>query len=126
MKTELTVKDIVEITSGKLIIGAKEEVCNNFSFDTREIVEGDAFIGIKVDALDNSELWKDALDRGARVAIVENINFTYAEMEYYKSKNKIIIKVEDTLKALGQIASYKRTLYDTPSSLSIQYTMFQI
>ena len=117
MKTEnkeLTVKDIVEITNGRLIIGAKEEVCGNFSFDTRKILENDTFVGIKGERADGSTLWKEALDNGAKIAIVENINFTYAEMEAYKGKNKAIIKVEDTLKSLAQIAEYKRSLYEIP------------
>ena len=111
---KMIVQDIVEITNGRLIIGAKEETCENFSIDTRKIQENDTFIGIKGERTDGSMLWKEALDNGAKIAIVENINFTYAEMEAYKAKNKIIIKVEDTLKALTQIAEYKRTLYDIP------------
>ena len=117
MKTEggeLKVKDIVNITNGRLIIGSKEEVCENFSFDTRKIEKDDTFVGIKGERADGSTLWKEALDNGAKIAIVENINFTYSEMEEYKAKNKVIIKVEDTLKAFSQIAEYKRSLYDIP------------
>ena len=109
-KRELTVNDIVNITKGRLIIGSKEETCENFSFDTRTIQENDTYIGIKGERTDGSTLWKEALDNGAKVAIVENINFTYAEMEAYKSKNKAIIKVDETLKALTQIAEFKRSL----------------
>ncbi len=111
---QLTVQKIVEITNGRLIIGTKEEICENFSIDTRKIEENDTFVGIKGERADGSALWKEALDNGAKIAIVENINFTYSEMEAYKAKNKVIIKVEDTLKALTQIAGYKRTLYDIP------------
>lgn len=114
MKTCLTVQDVVRITNGKLIIGTKDEICENFSFDTRNIIENGTFVGIKGERADGSTLWKEALDNGAKIAIVENINFTYAEMEAYKEKSKTIIKVDDTLKALTQIAEYKRTLYDIP------------
>lgn len=114
MKTCLTVQDALRVTNGKLVIGTKDEICENFSFDTRNIIENGTFVGIKGERADGSTLWKEALDNGAKIAIVENINFTYAEMEAYKSKNKTIIKVEDTLKALTQIAEYKRTLYDIP------------
>ena len=112
MKTSLKVEDVLRETKGKLVIGNKEEICENFSFDTRNIIENGTFVGIKGERADGSTLWKEALDNGAKIAIVENINFTYAEMEAYKSKNKTIIKVEDTLKVLIQIAEYKRTLYD--------------
>lgn len=111
---KLTVEDIVRVTNGKLIIGSKDEVCQNFSIDTREISEDGTFVGIKGEKVDGSMLWQQALDNGAKIVIVENVNFTYAEMEDYKAKNKVIIKVDDTLKALTQIAEYKRTLYDIP------------
>ena len=114
MKTCLTVQDVVRITNGKLIIGTKDEICENFSFDTRNIIENGTFVGIKGERADGSTLWKEALDNGAKIVIVENINFTYAEMEAYKEKSKTIIKVDDTLKALTQIAEYKRTLYNIP------------
>ena len=86
---QLTVQDVVRITNGRLIIGAKEEICENFSFDTRDIKENDTFVGIKGERADGSMLWKEALDNGAKIAIVENINFTYSEMELYKGKNKV-------------------------------------
>lgn len=114
MKTSLKVEDVLRETKGKLVIGKKEEICENFSFDTRNIIENGTFVGIKGERADGSTLWKEALDNGAKIAIVENINFTYAEMEAYKSKDKTIIKVEDTLKVLTQIAKYKRTLYNIP------------
>lgn len=113
-KRELTVNDIVNITKGRLVIGPKEETCENFSFDTREIKENDTYIGIKGERVDGSMLWKEALDNGAKVAIVENINFTYSDMEEYKAKNKTIIKVENTVKAFSEIAQFKRSLYDIP------------
>jgi len=114
MKTSLKVEDVLRETKGKLVIGNKEEICENFSFDTRNIIENGTFVGIKGERADGSTLWKEALDNGAKIAIVENINFTYAEMEAYKEKSKTIIKVDDTLKALIQIAEYKRKLYDIP------------
>ena len=114
MKRDLTVKDLITITKGKLIMGNENEICEKFCFDTREIKENDTFLGIKGERTDGSMLWKEALDKGAKIVIVENINFTYAEMEEYKEKNKVIIKVEETLKALTEIAEYKRKLYKIP------------
>ena len=55
---------------------------------------------------------KEALEKGAKTVIVENINFTDNDIKIYKEKN--IILVENTLQALYKIASYKRSLYNIP------------
>ena len=76
MKKELLVKDVIRITKGKLIMGNENEVCEKFCFDTRDIEKNDTFLGIKGERMDGSILWKEALDNGAKIVIVENINFT--------------------------------------------------
>ena len=109
---DITVEDILKITEGELIIGNREIVCKNFSKDTRTIQKGDIYIGIKGEKFDGSMFWKQALENGANVVIVENISVLPEEKEKYS--NKTIIKVENTLEALYKIASYKRSLYDIP------------
>ena len=108
----MKVKDILNITKGQLMIGNIELECENFSKDTRTIQKGDIYIGIKGEKFDGSEFWKQALDNGAEAVIIENIEIPQEEMEKYS--NKTVIKVEDTLKALYEIARYKRSLYDIP------------
>ena len=44
---ELIVKDVLNICNGKLIVGNENEVCQNFSKDTRTINENDVYVGIK-------------------------------------------------------------------------------
>lgn len=108
----MKVKDILNITNGQLIIGNKELECENFSKDTRTIQKGDIYIGIKGEKFDGSEFWKQALDNGADAVIIENMEISEQEKEKYS--NKTIIKVQDTLKALYEIAKYKRSLYNIP------------
>ena len=47
MKKYILVKDILELCKGKLICGNEEEICENFSRDSREIKVGDIYLGIK-------------------------------------------------------------------------------
>ena len=68
----MKVKDILNITKGQLIIGNEEIECENFSKDTRTIQKGDIYIGIKGEKFDGSQFWKQALENGAQVVIVEN------------------------------------------------------
>ena len=109
---DLTIKDIVTCTDGKLVTGDENLVCNTFSKDTRTIKEGDIYIGIKGENFDGNVFWKKALDNGAMGVIVQNIEFNENDIETYQEK--VIIEVEDTLQALYKLASYKRDIYDVP------------
>ena len=108
----LTVKDILYVTKGKLISGSEDYECENFSKDTRIINNGDIYLGIKGEKFDGSIFWKEALDKGAEGVIVENIEITEDEKNTYK--NKIIIVVKNVLEALYKIAEAKRDLYNIP------------
>lgn len=108
----MKIKDILKATNGKLIVGNEDLICENFSKDTRTIQKGDIYIGIKGEKFDGSQFWKQALDNGAEAVIIQNIDITSDEKEKYS--NKTIIEVKDTLKALYDIAKYKRSLYDIP------------
>lgn len=108
----LIVKDILNVTNGELLIGDENLKCKSFSKDTRKIEKGDVYIGIKGETFDGSKFWRQALENGASCVIVENIDFTNENKEEFKEKS--IIKVENTLEALYNIARYKRSLYNIP------------
>lgn len=104
---DITVEDIIKICNAELICGEKDTKCINFEKDTRLIKNGDVFIGIKGDNFDGNTMYKEALENGANVCIVSGINPQIVN-------NKTILRVEDSVKALQQIAEYKRKLYNIP------------
>ena len=106
----MKVKDILKVTKGKLIIGNLEEECENFCTDTRKTQKDDIYVGIKGEKFDGNEYYEEALEKGAKVAIISGIDVKNPE----KFTNKTIILVEDSLIAFGQIAAYKRSLYNIP------------
>lgn len=113
----LKIKDILKCTNGKLIIGDTEKECKNYSKDTRTIKKGDTYIGIKGEKFDGSSFWKDALNNGAETVIINNIKLN--EIEEYKKQNKNIIQVEDTIKAIGEMASYKMKIQKEKYNLKV-------
>ena len=108
----MKVKEILNVTKGKMLCGNEELEVENFSKDTRTIQKGDIYIGIKGEKFDGSNFWNQALDAGATAVIISNIQISKEEKEKYKDKT--IIQVEDTLEALYEIAKYKRSLYNIP------------
>lgn len=105
------VSDIINNCGGTLICGDNSLVCDNFSKDTRTIKEGDIYIGIKGESFDGNKFYKDALDKGAKACILDNIDIEEIEEKY---KDKTIIKVDNTLECIQKLAKYKRSLYNIP------------
>ncbi len=108
----MKIKEILNVTKGKMLCGNEELEVENFSKDTRTIQKGDIYIGIKGEKFDGSNFWNQALDAGATAVLISNIQISKEEKEKYKDKT--IIQVEDTLEALYEIAKYKRSLYNIP------------
>ena len=122
----MKVKDIVKITNGKILCGDEKIPCNHFVRDSKEVKEGDVYIALKGERFDGNDFCQSAIDNGAKVCIVskdvrekENdtklVNTEADKINNSIKENKVtIIKVEDTLKALQEIATYKRMQYNIP------------
>lgn len=122
----MKVKDIVKITNGKILCGDEKIPCNHFVRDSRKVKEGDVYVALKGERFDGNDFCQSAIDNGAKVCIVskdvrekENdtklVNTEADKINNSIKENKVtIIKVEDTLKALQEIATYKRMQYNIP------------
>lgn len=87
---------------------------NKITIDTRKVVDGDCYIGIKGDKNDGNLFYMDAFNKGASLVILEHFDINDEIMDYLVKNNKSILVVEDTKKALGDLAKYKRSLFFSP------------
>ena len=126
---QIYIKDIIEICDAELLCGNCEETLTDVVRDTREIKQGDTYVGFKGEHSDGNLLYEEALEKGAKICILQesslltnNQETTNKEVELNLIKEKIekkhnnasVILVKDTIKALQQIAEYKRNLYNIP------------
>ena len=109
---DILVKDILEQCNGKLLCGNKNELCENFSKDTRTIQEGDIYLGIKGEKFNGSIFFEEALQKGAKGCILQDIEID--EQTLIKYKDKFIIIVKNVVWAIQELAKYKRSLYNIP------------
>lgn len=107
----LKIKDILKCTEGQLIIGDESVECKNYSKDTRTIKEGDTYIGIKGESFDGNTFWEEAFNKGAETVIIDKREIDEEKKKKYEAQSKSIIMVDDTILALGKMASLKRDLY---------------
>ena len=105
------IKDIINVTCGELILGDESKFIDSFSIDSREINNGDLYVSIIGDKFNGNDFISDTFIKGA-VGVVYQGNID--ENLFIKYSDKIFIKVNDTIKALQDMAKYKRSLYDIP------------
>lgn len=96
----MKVLDIIKATNGILISGNEEFEIESFSQDTRKITKGAMYIPLVGEVFDGHSFIDDAFRLGASSIITEK------DDDY--PKDKIVIKVKDTLKALQDMAHYHR------------------
>lgn len=107
----ITVNKILEICNGELIIGNKNLEIDSYSKDSRNIKKGDMYLGIKGERVNGNDYIVDAFEKGA-IACITDENIKSEILNKYSDRT--IIKVENTIKAIQELAKYKRSLYNIP------------
>ncbi len=103
-----TVDDIVKASGGRgseRITALSDTVLTAVSTDTRSIESGAAYFAIKGENFDGASFVRDALGKGAALAVV---NADSAD-EY---SDLPVVAVEDTVKALGDVARDYRSRFE--------------
>ena len=113
------IKDIIKTCNAELLCGNEEDTLTDIVKDTREIKKSDTYIGFKGEHNDGNLFYNTAIENGAKICILQKSsveNKINLEIEEIKKKynNVSIILVEDTIKALQEIAKFKRNMYNMP------------
>ena len=97
------VEDVLRATKGKLLSGENKEIKGVIT-DSRKVFGGELFIPFKGERADGHDYIKDVLKKGAAAALSQ---------EDIKTKGTLI-KVDDTLTALGALAKEYLKMYRIP------------
>lgn len=84
------------------------------TIDTRKVTNNSCFIGIKGEKIDGNLLYKQAFEKGANLVILEYFEENKENLDYLINNNKSVIIVPSSIKALGQLAKYKRSTFYSP------------
>ncbi|MCM8780205.1 MAG: UDP-N-acetylmuramoyl-tripeptide--D-alanyl-D-alanine ligase [Candidatus Omnitrophica bacterium] len=102
-----SLQDILRATSGKLLTAGLGAAIKGVSIDSRTLKPQDLFIAIKGDRFDGHDFIEEALKKKAAAVIS-------AKDILPKNTSAAVIKVNDTLVALGQIAGEHRRKFHIP------------
>lgn len=105
----LSINEILKATGGVLRQGLLTVPVTGVSTDSRMVLPEQAFFALKGPSFDGHDFVKDVFGKGATVAVVE------AGRDFQGlAHSHTVIEVNDTLKALGDVAAYVRGLYRIP------------
>ena len=106
-----SLEDVLRATAGILVSGKPENTFYGISTDSRLVNKGNLFVALKGDKFDGHDFMRTALDQGAAGVLVQDegkISKTLAD------KTIAVIKVADTLTALGDLAHEWRKRFFIP------------
>jgi UDP-N-acetylmuramoyl-tripeptide--D-alanyl-D-alanine ligase len=112
MSGSFPLQDILDATGGRLIRGNLDTAFEGISIDSRTIKRGELFLALRGVRFDGHQFVSEAMERGAEGAIVEGEPL--GREAPFDPMEKPIIAVEDTLRALGDIAHCWREKHSIP------------
>jgi len=110
----ITVKEILDPMGGALISGVSETLLTRISTDSRTTLEGDLFFALRGETYDGHDFALKAMEKGAAGMVVEHgwVRSQGAgrgpDSVPSSLQDLAIISVDDTLKALGDLAAWWR------------------
>ncbi|MDR2548836.1 MAG: UDP-N-acetylmuramoyl-L-alanyl-D-glutamate--2,6-diaminopimelate ligase [Desulfobulbus sp.] len=96
-------RHLLAATGGRVAAGSQQAVLHDISTDTRALDPGDVFVALAGETFDGHAYIETAVERGAAAVIAERMPEAMREDVLY-------IAVADSLRALGDLAAYRRRL----------------
>lgn len=102
----LTAGEIAKAVGGTLLAGNPETMIENICIDSRDAHEGSLFVPIIGEKVDAHKFIAQVLDNGAAGVFMSHGDVI--------DSSKVHILVENTVKAMGKLATYYRKKFDMP------------
>lgn len=113
MISSFVLSDIASYCSAELL--GRDAYIKAVSTDTRSIEPGDLFVALKGENFDGHEYLHQAIGKGAVALLVDAHSGYITDIESKIDTDKVgIVKVADTLKALGDIGALNRSRFNGP------------
>ena len=103
-----TAEEIIEATRGELLCGDLRRPFSGVSIDSRHISAEDVFVAITGEVHDGHEFTSKIIDQGVRGLVISRHKTNQMPIAAWKTNNIACIAVEDTTRALGDMAAFNR------------------
>ena len=101
-------EEIIEATKGVAVSGGTTRSFTGISIDSRTISPGEFFVAIKGNSHDGHAFAGEVIDKGIKGLIAGRQYIERLPCDKWKKAGVLCVAVEDTIKALGDLATYNR------------------
>jgi len=105
---KISFDELLNSLKGELISGDARTLPSGLSTDTRDIKPGEIFLALRGANFDGHNFVSMAISKGATCIILEDVK------GIPKDSKSAVVKVRNSLEALGDIAAYWRSQYEIP------------
>jgi len=102
-------KDLVKAVNGKFLIGDLKAPITSISIDSRTVKKGEVFFALKGANFNGHDFIVSAIEKGASIIVYSDENAVFPNNSIHFPA---LIKVEDTLEALGALAKAYRAKFN--------------
>ncbi|MBW2411105.1 MAG: UDP-N-acetylmuramoyl-tripeptide--D-alanyl-D-alanine ligase [Deltaproteobacteria bacterium] len=107
-----TIQDMLSATGGELLSGNPDSVLAGVSIDSRNIAADHAFVAIVGDIHNGHGFVEDVVQKGIRAVIINKTAAGEFVISAWQKADVGCIAVDDTTRALGDLAAYNRRRAD--------------
>lgn len=111
---EFSVEEVLRATGGTLLQGEVGFIFRGVSTDSRQLVAGNLYIPLKGERFDGQEFLAEAMEKGAGGFLVDVRHSGLLKTPANRTVSCSAIIVEDTLRALGDLARFWRRSVGRP------------
>ncbi|MFZ7125962.1 MAG: UDP-N-acetylmuramoyl-tripeptide--D-alanyl-D-alanine ligase [Desulfobacterales bacterium] len=112
--TDWEVSDVLKATGGRLVQGPQNRRFSGIGIDSRRISPGEIFVSIKGEVHDGHRFIPDVVASGIRGVVIGRKREPEYRNTLIDRPDVVVIAVEETTRALGELAAYHRRRIDVP------------
>ena len=113
---DISVRDIVNETSGKLLQGPEDLLLTSVSTDSRMVGENALFVGISGETMDGNRFAASAVENGAKAAMISDARVYEAyRKDHPEDRDTAFILVDNTTDAIQRTARMARRRIPVPA-----------
>ena len=109
-----TIEEILNATGGELLSGSTASSFTGVRIDSRILKPGEVFVAIQGERFDGHDFINEVIEKRAGCVVIQHDKASMVDPKHFNEHGSCCVVVDNTLSALGALASYRRRQAEIP------------